>query len=411
MSATQGGAMPRPRPRALQFRVATLLLASGLIAAVMITTVLVPQLLARDARLQVLRDHVDQVARLAASHLDGDVHRQLLDGTASEAMRLKALAPLLRLHQNWPEAIYVYTMGVRDGKTYFVLDTAQDPAFAKARGLRMSKYMEPFTRRTDYSGDWLRELSGGHTWINPGFERDDYGYFLSGHAPIFDSAGGFVGFVGVDFDLRFYLGEEARFRTIENASIASVLLLSVLLGYVWARYHYNEQAVLHRQYQISMQDALTGLPNRRGALAAIDAIWRQRHDHTHAALLVDVDNFKSINDTYGHVVGDEVLKTLAQALHDSVRPGDIAARLGGDEFLVFARDCDRHGAETIAARLLAAVREASVEVGFRVSVGISVARSLDGGFDLLYRQADKALYQAKGEGRNRYEVFAAAAQA
>lgn len=399
------------RPAALQFRILTLLLATAVIAAVLLTVVLVPQLLARDARLQVLRSHVDQVARLAASNVDGDIHRQLLDGTATDAMRLTALAPLLRLHRSWPEAIYLYTMGVREGGTYFVLDTAQDAAFARSRGLRVSQYMEPFERRADYSGDWLNELATGRTWINPGFERDDYGYFLSGHAPILDSSGNFAGFVGVDFDLRYYVGEEARFHTIENASIASVLLLSLLLGYIWARYHYKEKAVLRRQYEISMQDMLTGLPNRRGALAAIDAIWRKGDGHMHAALLVDVDNFKDINDTHGHASGDEVLRALAQALHDSVRPGDIAARLGGDEFLVFARDCDQHGAEAIAARLLEAVRTATAAVGFRVSVGISVTTSLDGGFDRLYRQADKALYQAKGEGRNRYEVFASAAQA
>src|SRR5262245_61789623 len=98
-----------PRTRALQFRITTLLLATMVIGAVLVTVVLVPQLLARDARLQVLRSHVDQVARLTASHIDGDVHRQLLDGTASEATRLKALAPLVQMHRDWPEAIYVYT--------------------------------------------------------------------------------------------------------------------------------------------------------------------------------------------------------------------------------------------------------------------------------------------------------------
>lgn len=399
------------RPPLLQFRITTLLLATTVIAAVLVTVVFVPQLLARNARLEVLRNHVDQVSRLAAAQVDGDLHRQLLDGTASEAERRAALQPLLDLHRRWPEAIYVYTMGVRDGQAFFVLDTAQDAELAQQRSLRPSGYMEPFVRRDDYSGDWLKELAAGRTWINPGFEQDNYGYFLSGHAPIFDSSGSYVGFAGVDFDLDYYLGEEARFHIIESASIASMLLLSLLLGYIWARYHYREKAALQQQYQISMQDELTGLPNRRGALVAIDGMWKGSNGQTHAALLVDVDNFKVINDTHGHAAGDEVLKHLAQALQDSVRPGDIAARLGGDEFLVFACGCDRIGAEAIAARLLEAVRTSTTGIDYRVSVGVSVAQGLQGGFDRLYREADKALYQAKGEGRNRYEVFASSAQA
>jgi diguanylate cyclase (GGDEF)-like protein len=180
-----------------------------------------------------------------------------------------------------------------------------------------------------------------------------------------------------------------------------VLLLALLLGYTYARYRHAKELELQHHYESSMQDSLTGLPNRRGAMVAIDALWREGDAHSHAALLVDIDNFKSINDTQGHSAGDEVLRSLAHALRDCVRPGDISARLGGDEFLIFARDCDQQGAELIAKRLLQAVR-------FSVSVGISVSRGSQGGFDLLYRQADKAMYRAKEEGRNRYEVFALA---
>jgi diguanylate cyclase (GGDEF)-like protein len=186
-----------------------------------------------------------------------------------------------------------------------------------------------------------------------------------------------------------------------------VVLLSLLLGYGYARYRHAQEVELKHHYESSIQDSLTGLPNRRGALVAIDGLWSEGGAHSHAALLVDIDNFKAINDTYGHAGGDEVLKRLSHALRGCLRPGDITARLGGDEFLIFARDCDRRGAELIASRLLSAVRGNSAPVAFSVSVGISVSDStLHGGFDLLYRQADKALYRAKGEGRDRYEVFA-----
>lgn len=394
------------RPPLLQFQLRTLLVATVLIAATLLSLVLVPQFLAREARLQVLRMDVDQVARLAATHVDGDLHRELLTGTADDATLARARVPLIRLHERWPEAYYVYTMGIIDGQARFILDTAQDAQFAASHdGLKASRYLEPYEQREEYRDDWLQRLSTGQTYVTPGFQVDDYGMFLSGHAPIFDSAGQVAGFVGVDFGLDYYLSQEAHFRRIERASGGVALLLSVLLGYLHARRQHAQQAEVRRHYHSSMQDPLTGLPNRRGAMSAINELWSTPEVHSHAALLVDVDHFKLINDTHGHKTGDDVLRALALALTSSVRPGDITARLGGDEFLIFARDCDQHGAEQIAARLLAAVRAVESPTRFTVSVGLGIATNLQGGFDLLYRHADSALYRAKGSGRNRFSSY------
>lgn len=390
----------------LKLRIRSFLLGSAVIAALLLTVVLVPQVLSRQARLEVLRNHVGEVARLAASQVDGDLHLRLVEGSqADEQTRREALEPLLRLHAAWPEAIYVYTMGMRDGPPFFVLDTAQDPEFARKRGLRASQYLEPFELRKEYYSDWVQELANGRTYVTEGFQYDDYGYFLSGHAPILDSTGRFAGFVGVDFGLDYYLKEERRFQRIEIASMAGAVLLSLLLGYGYARYRQGHHTELQQHYQFSIQDSLTGLPNRRGALVAIDAAWAAGGEAPHAALLVDIDDFKSINDSSGHAAGDEVLRALAAALRQSLRPGDTAARLGGDEFLVFARNCDQRAAEQIAARLLTAVNAVRAPVRFSVSIGISVITTTEGGFDQLYHEADAALYQAKGEGRNRYAVF------
>lgn len=390
--------------RLLQFRPRTFLLATTAIAALLMTLVLVPQFAAREKRLEVLRMQVDQVARLAASHIDGDLHRLLLDGTADEAALVRAREPLMRMHETWPEAVYVYTMGVREGMAYFILDTAQDAAFAGRRGLRPSQYMEPYEQREQYRDNWLQLLESGRTYVTPGFQNDDYGTFLSGHAPVFDRNGVVSGFVGVDFDLDYFLATEARFRRIEIASGSVALLLSILLGYGYARREHNQQTQLRHHLRRSMQDSLTGLPNRRGAMEAIHQLWIGAEHEIHAALLVDIDNFKRINDSHGHQVGDAVLRALADALRNSVRPGDITARLGGDEFLIFARGCDRAGAEQIAQRLIAAVREVQAPVPFTVSVGCGVTRGTLGAFDLLYRHADAALYRAKNDGRDGYAV-------
>ncbi len=387
----------------LRLRWRTLLTASAAIAVLLLTLVLVPQFVARDARLEGLRQQVDQVARLAASHIDGDLHRALQDGDAAAAALATARAPLMRLHATWPEAFYVYTMAIRDGTAVFILDTAQDAAFAAQRGLRPSHYMEPYEQREQYRDDWLERLAAGETYVTPGFQKDDYGTFLSGHAPVYDSSGAMAGFVGVDFALDYYLAEDARFRRIEVASGAVALLLSLLLGLLYAQRDFAQQAELRHHYRRSMQDPLTGLPNRRGALAAIDDLWFAPAS-SHAVLLVDIDNFKHINDTRGHQVGDEVLRALAHALLGSVRPGDITARLGGDEFLIFARNCDRDAAEQIARRLLATVRAVQRPQAFTVSVGCGITTGTQGGFDLLYRQADAALYKAKNGGRDCFAI-------
>jgi diguanylate cyclase (GGDEF)-like protein len=398
--------------RLLRIRPTILLGSTTLIAVLLTALVVIPQTLSKQARLEVLRGHVGEFARVAASVVDGDLHRQLVEsGEPSPEQRAAALAPLLHLHRAWPEAKYVYTMVARGKRALFVLDTAQDEALASERGLRASHYLEPFHLRSEYESNWLQELAAGHTFVNPQFQRDDYGYFLTGHAPIRDSRGAVAGFVGVDFDLSYAAAEEARFRQIELASIAGALLLALLLGYVYARYHFNLQAELKYHYESSMNDSLTGLLNRRGADAAIREATAARRDaqknRSHAALLVDIDHFKDINDTLGHAEGDAVITRLAQALRAGLRAGDVPARLGGDEFLIFAPDCDVLQATQIAERLVAAVREEAARGGapFEVSVGVAVVRDEEGDFDLLYRRADAALYQAKAAGKNRYAIF------
>lgn len=390
-----------------------LLGSAGLIAVMMLALVTIPQAMSRQARLEVLRSHVGEVARVAASAVDGDVHRHLMEGGATAAELAAARARLLQMHGAWPEARYVYSMGARNGSAFFVLDTAQDPAFAAKRTLRASAYMEPFQLRAEYASNWLEELAAGHTYVNPDYQYDDYGYFLTGHAPVFAADGKTAGFVGVDFGLDYFLAEEARFKRIEMASILGALLLSLMLGIVYSRHHFRQQIELHRHYESSMNDSLTGLLNRRGADAAIRAATQSSgagQQRSHAAMLIDIDHFKNINDSFGHAEGDAVIARLARALRAPLHEGAVSARLGGDEFLLFVPDSDRATAERVATQLLDAVREAAGHGGvpFAVSVGVGVAGAEEGGFDLLYSRADSALYQAKAAGKNRYAIHGAA---
>jgi diguanylate cyclase (GGDEF)-like protein len=397
--------MAFPGPK---FRPRVLFLATFIAAVILVAIVAIPQWLSRHARLDVLRNHVGQVASLAASVIDGDVHAQLINpANYTPELYKRAIEPLVRFHSANPEMFYVYTMVEREGGTYFVLDTAASPDLHVGRKLRASGYMERFQIRKEYEGDWLQQISAGSTWVTPTFQQDDYGDFLTAHKAIYDSQRRYVGFVGVDFDLQYYLAQEARFRTIGTWSLVAALIVSLIIGYIIALYHFDLSHRIEQHYYTSIRDGLTGLLNRRGAL---DAIRRalERRTASYATLLVDIDDLKKVNDTRGHAHGDAVIGALAAVISESIREGDDCARLGGDEFMIFAPDCDGEGAAEIARRILAAVATPRGDLqgaSFSVSIGIAVQDQAGADFDRMYREADAALYYAKSGGKHRFACF------
>jgi two-component system cell cycle response regulator len=165
-----------------------------------------------------------------------------------------------------------------------------------------------------------------------------------------------------------------------------------------------------RLEQLAQTDPLTQLLNRRALTERINAEMERalRYDSTMALLMIDLDHFKSVNDTYGHLVGDDVLRDVAQLLHDTIRTSDIVARYGGEEFLVLLPETDDEGAESFAERIRAAVEghefaSVSLTMPLRLtaSVGVAVfpAARIESVEDLFSR-ADAALYRAKADGRN-----------
>lgn len=381
------------------------LAAAGVLGAI----VAIPQWLSKQARMEVLRSHVGEIAQLAASVVDGDLHRQLLEpANYTPELYERTLAPLVRFHSADPEIFYVYTMVERGGKSHFVVDTAASSRLQTRHTLRASDYMEPFEPLdTEPDADWLQQIASGKTYVYPDFQRDEYGNFLSGHTPIYDSEGRYSGFVGVDFDIDYYLAQEASFRAISIGTMAAALIAALLIGYLAAGYHYHFNHRIEEQYYISIRDELTQLLNRRGALAAVREALATRTS-TYAAILVDVDDLKGINDSHGHAAGDDFLAKVADAVRGSVRETDICARLGGDEFLIFASSCDLDAATEIARRILSKVHASDSAPGrshFGVSIGIYLAAAHEADFETMYRRADQALYKAKATGRNRYVIF------
>jgi diguanylate cyclase (GGDEF)-like protein len=377
-------------------------------AAILCAIVAIPQWLSKQARLQVLRTHVAEIARLAASVVDGDLHRQLIDpANKTPELYERVVAPLVRFHSADPDIFYVYTMVERNGKSHFIVDTAASDDLVTPHALRPSEYdemFEPVGKEPD--PDWLKRIAAGNTYVYPWFAQDTYGTFLSGHTPIYDSQGRYSGFVGVDFDIEYYLAQEASFRAISIGTLIAAFLVAALIAYLAASYHHSVTSRIREQYHISIRDELTQLFNRRGALAAIHtALARQAP--TYAAILVDVDDLKGINDQHGHAAGDDFLGQVADAMRSSVRDTDICARLGGDEFLIFASGCDLDAATEIARRILTRVHSGDLpdRSEFGVSIGIDVAPTRQADFEHMYRRADQALYRAKAAGRNRYVIF------
>jgi diguanylate cyclase (GGDEF)-like protein len=166
---------------------------------------------------------------------------------------------------------------------------------------------------------------------------------------------------------------------------------------------------------LSSRDALTGLANRRAfELAVAREVDRVARSGESALLLtLDIDHFKRVNDTWGHAAGDQVIKAVAQALLDSVRPMDLVARVGGEEFAIILPNCAVTFGQTVAERVRQRVQGMPIALsgvsGLSQSPPLHVTISIGGAFapqwvrstpSLWQQRADQQLYQAKASGRN-----------
>jgi diguanylate cyclase (GGDEF)-like protein len=170
------------------------------------------------------------------------------------------------------------------------------------------------------------------------------------------------------------------------------------------------QRLLVATQTLSNLDPLTGLFNRRFLVEQAPRVWRHaRRDGTRvAAMVLDLDHFKQLNDTHGHAAGDAVLRAVARSLSTTVRPTDVLARTGGEEIVVLGLVSDPDEAARLAERLRTAVATSQTADGYAVttSVGIALTRPADGddpveGLRRLIDRADAAMYEAKQQGRDR----------
>lgn len=178
-------------------------------------------------------------------------------------------------------------------------------------------------------------------------------------------------------------------------------------------YDYLIRYLLEQQLEeLSNSDPLTGLFNRRHFMPLLNhEIQRAIRTEQRLSLLVlDIDNFKSINDNYGHPTGDKVIAHVAQVCSKGAREIDVTARLGGEEFAVLLVGCGIEKATSVAERIRSVIEESSMEFfidtpfQFTVSIGVAELKSKDDDASSLYSRADKSLYHAKEGGRNKVVV-------
>jgi diguanylate cyclase (GGDEF)-like protein len=170
------------------------------------------------------------------------------------------------------------------------------------------------------------------------------------------------------------------------------------------------QNVIDGLCELSLKDPLTGLSNRRHFNAVLEAEVDRvaRSGEAALLLLIDIDHFKSVNDTHGHPAGDEVLRVVAKTLQGCVRPMDTLARYGGEEFVVVLPACQPAFGEAVAERIRRTIEDLPISISPGVDLNVTI--SIGGAFalqwirsttELWIDRADQQLYQAKTDGRNR----------
>jgi diguanylate cyclase (GGDEF)-like protein len=201
-----------------------------------------------------------------------------------------------------------------------------------------------------------------------------------------------------------------------GTALLSLLVLARLAGLVGllARDVAQRRALEAQLSYQAFHDPLTGLSNRRRFVEAAEAALAARAGPgSVAALFLDLDDFKNVNDSLGHAAGDDLLIAVAARLRSDLRASDVAGRLGGDEFGVLLTDVPDDGyaisgAERLLARLVEPIQLAGLSVVVGASIGIAVVADSVGTVDDLLGDADVAMYQAKALGKGRYQMFDAA---
>lgn len=174
-------------------------------------------------------------------------------------------------------------------------------------------------------------------------------------------------------------------------------------------------AVSEKMNSMIIREGLTGLFNKAYIRKRLEEEFyrAKRYDHELSLLMIDLDNFKGLNDRYGHTAGDHLLRYFSQLITETIRPSDIAARYGGEEFLVVLPETDKEEAGILAERLRLRISlypfrvdSRKEDILFTISIGVTSYPEFGQSSDELVALADEALYRAKKNGKNKVAVYA-----
>ena len=215
-------------------------------------------------------------------------------------------------------------------------------------------------------------------------------------------------------DHSIYLHHKEGHRVAVKVRVMPIYEEGIIVGAV--EMFIGQEDNFHNTYdieelkQLAFRDALTGLPNRRmlDEQLAIANITSHEMNYDFGIALMDIDHFKNVNDTYGHSMGDNVLKMVAKSLQSGIMRTDIIARWGGDEFICLLRGTDEVSLKRVAERLrmliqASGIRMNSNEVKVTISIGATLHKAGESIEDMIER-ADKLLYQSKQDGRNKVTI-------
>ena len=191
-----------------------------------------------------------------------------------------------------------------------------------------------------------------------------------------------------------------------NLTLSSIITVIVLLITYFTFNQYQQRLIT-----LATKDNLTGLNNRHGFEPAFQLALRSsiREKEPLSLALIDIDNFKMINDQYGHLIGDQVLIIFARVLKESLRDSDLLCRWGGEEFMILLPKCNSNAAALLADKIRLKIEREVMKINGRtitVTASFGVTQRIESeSHDALYTRVDKALYKAKNLGRNRVEQF------
>jgi len=297
--------------------------------------------------------------------------------------------------------------------SYAIWSRSGDLVFASSRGTSPITPVSPVRLYGEKLGDGI--LSGwAHTETHRSKSPDQPAYYADSYLPI-RRGDATVGVLQTTIDLtaaeRLY---ERSFLFTEAIIALGVLLAGGIPGLlVWRKMHAHRAAQAEALF-LAEHDSLTGIDNRKSLEDRAESAlaWTQRNQSDVAALLIDMDRFKEVNDNFGHAVGDEVLKAFSQRLKSAIRTGDIVARLGGDEFVILqVGTAQPAGARSLAGRLVEMLATpyqiGDLQLLCGASIGVAISPTDAEDWEALLVCADVALYNAKAERGNAVAFFQA----